>query len=1067
MVWTITAIGCLAWSVTCLAIANATHRFDLVAQELGNALKSLCAVADEQVLFSETTVSGLRSSEVKGEYTTEAALSILLQGTGLHADRTPSGVLLIRGGRHSNALYNEPRHLPMSDPEGPVAGNRLHFAQSSPQGIPAGGGGGAERADVPRTGLVNDTPNPVEEVVVTGTHLVTNGNAQPTPVTVISTNDLLAASPKGMAEGLVELPSFIGSNSRTVGGAAANAGHTYLNLRGLGVQRNLVLLDGRRFVPTSDGGAPDINLFPQLLVKRVEVVTGGASAAYGSDAVAGVTNFVLDNEFTGLKALASGAVTSYGDDATYRASIAGGKSFFEGRLHLVASADITHSDGVAGYVIGGPDRPWQKEGRFLMSNPAVGPGHPASPSNPSLIPGKDVRFPYASYGGVISSGPLAGIQFLPGGVSAPFNYGANRSSGYMEGGDGATSAGGANLETPLNAKVFFTHASYKLSDDLSAYAEGLFGQTDVYMKAGPSYGYNSTAYTIYRDNAFLPADIAEKMDKLTATSFPLGRWNLDLGIYKKTVQSKTWRGVLGFEGRFGDGWTWDVYYQHGQNRGRFVGENGMIPANLYNAVDAVRDPATGQPVCNSTLTNPGNGCVPINLFGAGSPSAAAIAYVMGEPYALQTVKEDVAAAGIHGQPLSSWAGPIQLAAGFEHRREGVNQVVDSLSTIRVTGNGIRGFPRSLIGTQGGYFLGNSNPVDGAYDVNEVYAETGVPLASGLPWAQSLDLNAALRLTKYSSVGRVNTWKVGLSYLPVNDLRLRGTVSHDVRAPNVGELYLSQAQTIQTVLDSAHNNSSATATIILPGNPNLVAEESNTVTYGLVFQPRWASGFSTAIDVFHIKILHAIGRLSSQQTVDQCVQGNAFLCGLITRTDNGSISIVTTPNLNLAQMTENGIDLESNYNTDISDWHHSLAGNLTVRALATYVSKLASTTQGSPTIDRAGSTPFRLNLSATYGIGGFEAFVLERMIGRRAIDTTYTASTLANNNIGQIWYTDLTLSYRPRFTSGDYQIFATINNLFNRDPPTGILPGSTQGTPTISDPYDAIGRFYTLGVRLRF
>ncbi|KAJ8137835.1 hypothetical protein OY671_008952, partial [Metschnikowia pulcherrima] len=199
----------------------------------------------------------------------------------------------------------------------------------------------------------------------------------------------------------------------------------YLNLRGLGINRNSVSLDGRRVVATQDTGAVDINSLPQLLVKRVEVVTGGASAAYGSDAVAG------------------------GDSKTTRVSVAAGTSFLDGKLRIVGSFDFTRDTGVEEYNIGGKRRGWQERARFLINNPGVTSANPASPSNPTLIVGDDVRLPFATNGGLITSAPFAGTQFSPGGVTAPMVYGTNRTASPMSGGDGATAAGTGTLSTPL------------------------------------------------------------------------------------------------------------------------------------------------------------------------------------------------------------------------------------------------------------------------------------------------------------------------------------------------------------------------------------------------------------------------------------------------------------------------------------------------------------------------------------------------------------------------------------------------------------------------------------------
>lgn len=903
-----------------------------------------------------------------------------------------------------------------------------------------------------------------QEIVVTGSRVASNGNAQPTPVTVMSADRLQDASPRGLAEGVLSLPSFNGSNSRTAGGAAANAGHSYLNLRGLGTNRNLVLLDGRRFVSTQDAGAVDINLFPQLLMKRVEVVTGGASAAYGSDAIAGVTNFILDDRFTGLKGLASQGISRYGDSKTTRLSLAGGTSFLDGKLRVVASFDYTKDTGAQGYNIGGKNRAWQRLGSFLVNNPNVSPANPASPTNPTLIVANNVVFPYATTGGLIVSGPLAGTQFLPNGATAPFTFGTNRTSGSMSGGDGASPVGTGTLETPLDAKVGFVHVAYGDKDSIEVFAEGNYAHTYITNNAGAnSYGVNGTAYTIIADNAYLPASIASQM--APGSSFKMGRYNIDLGVYQKQVETEVVRGVIGARGRIGANWNWDAYFQHGRTQGNFTAANGIITANLYNAVDAVVNPATNQIVCRSTLSNPGNGCVPINLFGAGTPSAAARQYIAGNAYANQTVTQDVLAATLRGSPLELPAGKVQVAVGAEHRREGLKQVVPSLATITQTGNGAQGFPGSLLGTQGGYFLGNSSPVNASYLVDEAFAEAQIPLLADKPFAKSLELNGAARVTHYSNAGTVWTYKAGLVYAPSSDLRLRATVSHDIRAPNLGELYLSQAQTIATVIDRQNANALATATIQLPGNPNLKPEKSNTITIGAVLTPSFWRGFSASVDYYDISINGAITRLSNQQTVDECAAGNAALCALITR-NGGAISVISTPNLNLATLKTRGFDVEMNYGFGIGTVFGQ-PGRVSLRALASYVTKLQTTTPGSAPIDRASQTPFQGTASADIDLGRLNVLVQERLIGSRAIDSTYTPSFVANNHIGAVWYTDLNLTYHLGGKLEGVDVFASANNLFDKAPPLGATTFGIAPSSTLSQFYDVIGLYMTAGIRFKF
>lgn len=904
----------------------------------------------------------------------------------------------------------------------------------------------------------------LEEIVVTGSRVAAGGMAQPTPVTMVDAGALQDLSPKGLAEGVLQLPAFNGSNSRTAGGAAANAGHTYLNLRGLGTNRNLVLLDGRRFVATQDAGAVDINLFPQLLMKRVEVVTGGASAAYGSDAIAGVTNFILDDRFTGVKGLASQGISRYGDSRTTRASLAGGASFLDGKLHVIASADFTRDTGAEGVNIGGKHRDWLARGRFLINNPNVSAANPASPTNPTLIVGDDVRFPYGTDGGLITSGPFAGTQFLPGGVTAPMVFGTNRTAGSMSGGNGATSAGTGTLSTPLNSKVGFAHVTYGNKDTVELFADGMYARTYATNNAGAnSFGFNATAYRIFGDNAYLPTNIKSQM--AAGDSFTMGRWNSDLGIYQKQIETQVYRGVAGLRGRSGEDWDWDAYYQHGTTKGDFTAGHGVITANLYNAVDAVVNPANGQVVCRSTLTNPTNGCVPINLFGAGSPSAAARQYISGDAYANQTIKQDVAAGTLRGSPFATDAGDVQMAIGFEHRREQLAQDVPPLATITQTGGGARGFPASMVGIQGGYFLGNSSPVDGSYKVDEGFVEAQVPLVRDAVWADSLAFNAAGRVTHYSNAGTVWTYKTGLDYAPVADLRFRGTLSRDIRAPNLGELYLSQAQTIATVLDRQNANAAVTATIKLPGNPDLRPEKSDTYTVGVVATPSFLPGLNLSVDYYNIKIKDAIGRLSNQLTVDQCAAGNASMCSLITR-NAGSISVISTPNLNLATLSTRGIDVELAYGFDVGDVF-GVPGRTTLRALGSYVSKLETTTPGSAPVDRASQTPLQATLSASFDAGPFSAVIQERLIGSRKIDSTYGPSFIAKNRIGSVWYTDVNVTYRLAGDMEGVELFGAANNLFDRDPPLGVTPFGVAASSTLVQFYDVVGLYMTAGVRFSF
>ena len=901
----------------------------------------------------------------------------------------------------------------------------------------------------------------LEQVTVTGSRIVTNGNEQPTPVTVATQEQLSQFTPKSIADAVIELPALVSSSSRSSSGPGTTVGQTYLNLRSLGGTRNLVLMDGHRLVGSQANGQFDVNLIPQQLVKRVEVVTGGASAAYGSDAVAGVTNFILDTSFTGIKGTASSGVTKYSDDRTHRASLAVGEGFMDDRLHVIASVDWMKSDGAKGFAVGGPVRGWQAKRNFLMNNPNVTAANPKSPSNPRLIPGYDVRYPYATNGGMIPSGPLRGTQFLPDGSAVPFKYGSSLTNGFMMGGDGGSSGGTWSLDLPIDSHVLFTHLNFDVSDDWTVYAEGQYSRAKTTAITGTVYSALGTQFTIFQDNAYLPADLRSRMLAANIPSFPMGRIHMDFGPYARELKNGMTRGQLGAKGTFGESWSWDVSYEHGKSFNDYYGGGGNFRTeNLYRAADAVVDPVTQKIVCRSTLTHPGDGCVPINLFGDGAPSAAALAYVKGTSYALTDLTSKILSGQVSGDAFSNWAGAVKVAFGFTHREDAFTQNADPQGSVIKTGDGIRGFPAAYRGTEGMYQFGNVHSGSGSFTVNELFGETQVPLLRELPGAEALDLNAAVRLTKYSTVGRVNTWKVGLTYTPVHSLRLRGTVSQDIRAPGLDELYMSSPTGNLSVIDTITGSGNVSqAQITSPGNPNLQEEEAKTVTFGLVYTSAWLQGFSVALDYYDIRIDGAIGRLSGQDIVDLCAKGDAETCSLIGRA-GGTISTINSLALNMDELETSGIDLELAYAPPVP------VGDLSFRVLGNYVDKFKTTSRTGTSRDSSDTTPKRLNVMADYRIGKVGIAVRERMIGERKISDFYTPSDLANNHIDTQWYSDLTLTYHPGGETDNLQLFLNISNLLDNDPPTGL--GEAIGArPETNNTYDALGRYYTAGVRFNF
>jgi iron complex outermembrane recepter protein len=912
----------------------------------------------------------------------------------------------------------------------------------------------AQEAQVPSdpTPAADVSPSaPLQEIVVTSSRIVREGYNAPTPTTVLDAEHILAAAPATLADYVNQLPSLVGSATPHTGITAAgvNVGANLLNLRGLGANRTLVLLDGHRVAPSTLTGNTDTSLLPQALIRRVDVVTGGASAAWGSDAVAGVVNFVLDKEFTGLSANIQGGATEQGDTETSKADISFGTGFAEGRGHLLFSAEF--NDTGAGDAV--TSRDWFR-GYKVIDNPAFTPTNGA----PRRIVAPNVGYALDTDGGVVLT-PALGIQFGPDGAPVPFNPGFT-AGGLSLGGDAQDLSQIVRLAVPVESKTAFTRLSFDVLPDLTAYAELSYADVE-----GTIYGrvFQRENITIRNDNAFLDPAMRAQMASLGLTSFVMGRSALDWGVVQGRNDREQQRYVAGVEGRFGSSWHWDAYYQHGETdfvNGDFI--NDPVTANFNRAVDAVAGP-NGTIVCRSTLTNPGDGCVPLNLFGRGNSSAEARAYVNDAARSIQylTIKQEVAAASVRGEPFSLWAGPVSIATGLEYRKEQYTTTTDPLSPSNA------------------FFLGNFRPSSGHYEVKEAFFETVVPLLSDMRFARALDFNAAARSTDYSLSGSVTSWKAGLTYDLDDQVRLRGTASRDIRAPNLDELFQAGITQNQTIRDPA-TGSSYNIQQLVTGNTALVPEEADTTAIGIVYRPTWLSGFSASVDYFDISIDGAIFRQVSQTVIDGCFAGQAAQCAYVTRDPvSGRVTTVRLLPLNINAEATRGVDVEMSYRSDLSQLGLSFGGELTLRAIGTYVDTRTVTASGIET-DYAGANAnfdqsslavpdWRWLVSATYDRGPFSTTLTGRYIGDGVLNNAWGPADIDDNHVPAVTYADLAMSYTFERIGQGAQIYFAVDNLFDRDPPVAPIYGSTGfiQSGTNGYLYDVLGRRYRAGVRIKF
>ncbi|MES2495964.1 MAG: TonB-dependent receptor [Pseudomonadota bacterium] len=884
-----------------------------------------------------------------------------------------------------------------------------------------------------------DAPTTDAEIVVTGSQIKREGFVSPTPVTGVNSADLARVGAPNIADALNQLPALKPSvTPSSVGNLSKLAGGNYLDLRGLTYLRTLTLIDGKRYVPGNPEGAINTNLIPQALISAVDVVTGGASAAYGSDAVAGVVNLKLDNKLDGLKGSLQGGITDHNDSRNYLASGAFGKFFAEGRGHILIGAEFAQNSGIAD----ANRRKWARN-RSVIVNPL----YDGVSNEPLYIHVNDAKTSFTSPGGVITSGPLSGVAFGANGTTFPFRNGTSfTADNTMDGGDGDPLASPYVLETPLKRRAFYAGADFEVSDAVVLYGSLSYGRSSFTEMAVPGYD----TFTIQADNAYLPQSIKDTIAASNGgiSSFSLGRGNLDYGIGGISQKATTWHGIGGVKGQLGGSWSYDASYSYGRTHNLTLFTGNVMPANRAQALDAVINPATGGIVCRSTLTNPGNGCVPLNLFGVGSASAEAIDYITGTSVRDWVIKQQTADIVIRGEPFSTWAGPISMAVGGEWRRQSVNVTSDPMSIARR------------------FRLGNTQPFYGRVTVKEAFAELVVPLAADESWAKNIDLNLAGRITDYSTSGTVKTWKAGLNYTVNDDIRFRATRSRDIRAPNINELFQKGQTLIFGVNDTAigqRYNVSA----ISGGNPFLKPEKANTLTFGVVLSPSFIPRFNLSVDVYDIKIKGAIGSLGAQTLVDRCNAGDQSFCQLAPRGADGRITSLLIAPVNFQEIQARGIDVEAAYRVPV------LSGNLNLQALINYTDKLDLVGDGSvthfagntdqPLLDGVGGTArWKVTSSATYSTDRYNVSLTGRYISGGAI--TKDGSTLDDNYVRGRLYFDISGEVTLLRTSNDGKValFAVVKNALDKDPPfTGYQ------FQTARQLYDVIGRQYTAGVRFNF
>lgn len=1086
--------GCLAVSTPVFAATpyaqTTKYDLDISGSDLVTALPALSRQTGVVVLYPYA-LAQVRSNPVKGSYTVSEALQLMLQGTGFSGDVTAQGAVSISRQRKRCDTGEE---VMLRDSKTTVsviallAG--LFSAPVCAQAQPAQAGGGGQGAS-----------ESVETVTVTGSRVISDIANSPTPITAVSSDQLLTTTPTNIADGLNKLPIFQNSGSnRSLSSGGGNSSGDFLNLRNFGQNRTLVLLDGMRLPVSNQDGAVDVSTLPQTLMSRVDVVTGGASSVYGSDAITGVVNFILDKSFTGFKYEANAGISEYGDGLKYKVNAAAGTDLFGGRGHIEGALEYRHGDGVLQFA-----RPV-----FAVNLGAFNTGNTAAnPVTNILHAGQTV----STFSGKIgcTNCSVNGYEFGQPGIPTPANLGfiPPGQSAIASGGDGAAVTSESIYGDTRNATAF-GRFSYKLSDDITFFTQLSLAQANEFNYFFPSQQEPSRqTVTYFKNNPFLPLATQQLLGDNSATdpnwatdgtnTFTVSEWYQNPNRYRKT--NNVTRNIVsstGLNGAFGN-FAWDAHYTHGETRlsttGVFNGNNQFHDA----AQDAVIDPATHSIVCwNDTaaaIAQFGNlypGCIPINTFGNNVTTDAQYTYWSRSTHFTESNIMDDIAADISGNLFQLPAGPLKVALAGEMRW--LDYTIDSNASptavvdctgLRLCGNAAgKGFVTNQASVTQTLWDNNTLPSTTASEnVWEFSGEIGVPILKDVPLVQSLDADLAGRYTDYSISGSVETWKIGLDWHVNDSVRFRGTTSVDIRAPTLNDLFSPTVSSSGPFLDPLTQFNPGGIQTLSGGNPNLVPEASRTYTGGVVLTPSFIPGLTMSVDYYQIKLKNAITTISGSNTAiaNICIAsgGTSPFCTLYVRpfpytntTPANYPTLLKSQKLNAAFNVTEGEDYEIDYTFDTADVLDSLAGIVTLRGFLNVAPvNTTSSFTGAP-VNHTNQPKGHATLFGDYTLGNWSVDAQWHWFsGGTNIQVFGPGQTFyAQPYYGSFSTMDFTLTRQITFDNGStVSAYFNVQNAFDSVPPYTVgssgNPGSIFGG--IPQGEDVMGRYFTIGIRGNF
>jgi iron complex outermembrane receptor protein len=934
----------------------------------------------------------------------------------------------------------------------------------------------------PAPGAAGDAP--MEEVVVTGTRIRQSELGIANPITTISADNILQSGKTDLGDFLSQTPALVGSTTGALTAGSnpgfGEVGLNLLNLRHLGVDRTLVLVDGRRHVAGLAGSAAvDVDSIPTDLLQAVDVLTGGASAIYGADGVSGVVNFRTRRDFQGLLVRGQSGISSEGDGNNNFVALTAGQNFSEGRGNIAFAYEYSSDKRVSDQ-----DRDYLRPPRstsLAQNQDDLGD----DPSVPDLVPYNDIRYADSAPNGAVDVDFDTLSDFEGDGDVYDRGFLLENSGGYTQGGSSTPVDGyQGDLFPDVDRQLVNLIGHFDVSDALTFSAEGKYVRSHARSLAQPTYDFY---LFMTPDNPFMPDEIRDAIvpgaaavwfdDPTAPDGVLVTRDNYDMGINTEDVVRETKRLVLAANGRISDNLEYEYSYVWGETRSRITENNNRLEDNWLEAIDVVTGP-NGRPVCRSGTT----GCVPYNIFGEGVRDPAALDFVSTDSVSNTKVTQQVISGSVSGD-LGSWAelpgGSIGFAAGAEYRRETSNS--DPAQEIQ----------------DGLTWVGPITPSRGDFDVREIFAEVKLPVLENARFARLLSFGAAFRASDYSTVGSTDTWKLDATYAPVKSMTFRGTYAQAVRAPNIAELFSPVSSTFNFITDpcdinelnngtgSRQANCAAVLTALgvdpttfLPsntpqatlftegtfgGNRDLSEETATTWTAGIVLRPEFVPGLTLSLDWYDIEIEDAINTPEALELAELCVDqpsiDNPF-CGGITRDpDTGYIIGFAVRPDNVASFRTAGLDMTLDWTLATAS-----AGDFRVQLVGGYLDRLEFIATPGADVDVDLGEEYFPKLSGTldlswnngpltlgYGLNWFgrtDRWTRETLAG----DPDYTDSRYFK--VKQKMEHDLNASYD---LNDHVNLYGGVNNVFDQKPEFGYS----------SYPVSAMGRYFYAGARMNF